>query len=129
MADNVHVRVRGFEELIRGNRELADKIQREATSEFGKVAAEVAGQVNVPVRTGRLASTVQGKQYARKAAVSMGGARAPYARYVEYGGRGFPAGRPGNYLAPVALDADAKLNEAGEAAANREIGAMSWPSP
>jgi hypothetical protein len=125
----VHVEVKGFAELIRGSRELAGKIQKAATTEFGKVAEDVARQVDVPVRTGALAASVKGKAYARKASVSMGGARVPYARFVEYGGRGHPHNRSGNYLRPTAMNAQGELVDAGTRAANEEIGAMSWPSP
>jgi hypothetical protein len=53
-----------------------------------------------------------------------------YAGWIEFGGtRGRPYFPEGRYLFPTALEAEAEIVAAGEQAANKEIGAMRWPSP
>ena len=124
------VKLRGVRELAAGVRKLAGKIDRGSRDDFEKVASQVAMQVQatVPRRTGRLASSVQGRSTGTGASVSMGDG-VPYARYVEYGGRGHPHSSSGNYLYPAAMDAGPQLEEAGQEAAQSEIRSMSWPSP
>lgn len=129
MPDDVRVDVKGLDELAAGARKLAGNIQTGAADEFARVAGQIAGRVagSVPRRTGVLAASVTAQQTARGASVSMG-AGVPYARYVEYGGRGHPTSPQGNYLYPAVQDAGPLLQAAGEQAANDEIGRMSWPS-
>jgi hypothetical protein len=125
-----NVRIRGVGELAAGIRRLAGRIDRGSRDDFEKVANQVADQVSgsVPRRTGRLASSVQGRSTGTGASVSMGEG-VPYAQYVEYGGRGHPHSSQGNYLYPAAMDAGPQLEEAGQEAAQSEIRSMSWPSP
>jgi len=130
MAGPVDVRVRGIPELQAGMRTLSSRIGRRAPEEFAHVADNVAQNVrgDVPRRTGRLAASVSVDRNRDGASVSMG-AGVPYAQFVEFGGRGHPHSTQGNYLYPAAMDAGPRLQEAGEQAARREIGGMSWPSP
>ena len=130
MADDVRVEVRGVAELNAGMETLAGNISTAAPKAFQDVADQIAGDVagRVPRRTGALAGSVNARPVARGASVSMGDG-IPYAQYVEYGGRGHPRSASGNYLYPAAIDAGPRLQQAGEQAASREIGAMSWPSP
>jgi len=130
MAKGFDVRLRGTAELAAGTRKLAGHIADAAPGSFGRVADDVASQVSasVPRRTGLLASSVTGRQTSGGASVSMGQG-VPYARYVEYGGRGHPHSAQGNYLYPAAMDAGPRLQEAGESTARSEIARMTWPSP
>lgn len=130
MADNFSVRLRGTAELAAGTRKLAGNIDDAASSDFGRVADEIASQVSgsVPRRTGLLASSAVGEPSAGGASVSMGQG-VPYAQYVEYGGRGHPHSAQGNYLYPAAIDAGPRLQAAGEGTARSEIARMTWPSP
>jgi hypothetical protein len=126
----VRTRVRGVRELTAGVHKLAGKIAVGSRDDFQRVADQVAAQVRatVPKNTGLLASTVVGRSSGQGASVSMG-AGTRYAQYVEFGGRGHPKNSDGNYLYPAARAAGPLLEEAGEKAANQEIGNMSWPSP
>jgi Bacteriophage HK97-gp10, putative tail-component len=128
VTDGVSVEVRGLAELAQGSRILAGNIAEAAPHAFLGVADQVAGQVNVPRRTGRLAGSVEGRQEAGGASVGMGDG-VPYARFVEFGGRGHPHSPTGNYLYPAAIEAESLLVAAAERSANDEIGRMRWPSP
>jgi hypothetical protein len=128
MADSIEITVKGFAELATGTKILAGKIAKQTPVAFLGVADEVAGQVDVPVLTGRLAGSVRGRKRGDGALVEMGEG-IPYAQFVEYGGRGHPHSPQGNYLYPVAIEAEALLVAAGEEVAETEIGRMRWPTP
>ena len=49
------------------------------------IGMAVVNSANVPVRTGRLKSTLRAGRGKTKAVVRMGGRRAPYAGVIEYG--------------------------------------------
>lgn len=126
---NVKVEVRGFDELAAGTKTLARHIAEAAPDAFRGVAADVAGVVSssVPRRTGLLGGSVFSDVRGEAAVVGYG--EVPYARFVEFGGRGHPATPEGNYLYPSARDAIPLLVEAGTKAARDEIASMNWPSP
>lgn len=123
------VEVLGFSELASGTRKLAGLIQDAAERDFLDVASEVAAKVQsaLPRKTGRLAGTAEAHAQGGAAIVSMGEG-VPYARFVEYGGRGHPHSPQGNYLYPQAMDAEPALIAAGQKAAEHEIGGFTWPS-
>jgi phage gpG-like protein len=122
------VEVLGYAELAAGSKTLFRRIGEAAPDAFEEVADKVARDVDPPRRTGDLASSVKASREGDSALVSMGEG-VPYARFVEYGGRGHPHSALGNYLNPAALDAEPLVVAAGEEAAEDEIGGMSWPSP
>lgn len=121
------VEIKGVDELEAGIHDLAGGIAKKVPKAFEKVAAQAAPKVEVPRRTGRLAGSVKAAPAPAGASLSMG-AGVPYARFVEYGGRGFPHSAQGNYLYPAAHDAEPELVQAGERVAHDEIGAVNWPS-
>lgn len=130
MADDFHVEIRGVAEFNQGLDKLAANIEDAAPKELARVADRIADDVrgDVPKRTGALAGSVTSKQTARGATLSMGEG-VPYARFVEYGGRGFPRSAQGNYFGPAVEDAGPRVHDAGEKVARDEIGRMVWPSP
>ena len=131
MPDSARVEVHGFRELAAGSAVLYRKIDTSADTAFGVVAdhVAVAVRIRVPRRSGRLAGSVVATRDARGAEVGIGGG-VPYAGWIEFGGtRGRPYVPTGRYLYPTALAAEPVLVTAGELAAQREIGAMHWPTP
>jgi X-X-X-Leu-X-X-Gly heptad repeat protein len=125
---DLSVEVHGIEELAAGTKQLADNIEQAADDAFGRVTDQTAGRVrgSVPRLTGQLAASVTSGH--NPASVSMGDG-VPYARFVEYGGRGHPHSPEGNYLYPAAMAARPLIEQAGEQAAETEIGQMRWPTP
>lgn len=130
MADDVRVEVRGYAELAAGTVELASHIEDASRDAFATVADHAAGVTRGRLhhRTGRTAASVQVERRNDGASVSMGDG-VPYAQYEEYGGRGFPHSATGNFLYPSAMSVEPLLAATAERTAEREIGAMSWPSP
>lgn len=130
MADELTVEVRGFDELAAGTAKLARNIQQASSTAFAEVAERVAEQVaaRVPRLTGTLAQSVEGGPRPDGGIVEMGDG-VPYARFVEFGGRGHPHSTTGNYLYPTAIAAGELLERAAVEVANDEIGEMHWPSP
>jgi hypothetical protein len=125
------VQVLGYDELARGSRQLADKIEEAAPAAFHGVAEQVAAQVAgaVPHRSGALAGDVQAVQTGDGAAVGYAGG-VPYAGWIDFGGgRGRPYVPAGRYLFPIANDAADLVADAALKVAEHEIGGMHWPTP
>lgn len=80
----VTVRVDGARRLRRDLRAVAGDLE-DLKAANGKVAAIVAGAVDAPVKSGRLAASVRGNRAAGRATVSAGGASLPYAGPIHYG--------------------------------------------
>lgn len=84
------VKVEGLKELRRSLRQVSGPEAGKAIQRANKAAAEVvaaAARQRVPVRTGRARSTVRATATQSVASVKFGGARAPYAPWLDYGGR------------------------------------------
>jgi HK97 gp10 family phage protein len=88
------VEVVGLANLTRtmraAGRDLTDL--KRANERAGSIVA-ARGRADAPRATGRLAASVRPGKAARKAVVRAGGARVPYAAFVEYGTSKMP-GRP-----------------------------------
>ena len=82
--DGTVVRVEGLSKLNRGLRKAGVDVQR-MNDVMHAIGQAVVDSANVPVRTGRLKSTLRAGKGRTKAVVRMGGARAPYAGVIEYG--------------------------------------------
>ena len=83
------VSVEGLDELRKGLRK-ADKETAKAVSQAGKKAAEIvaeAARPRVPVRTGRARASLRAAVVNGGGAVKFGGAKVPYAAWLDYGGR------------------------------------------
>jgi HK97 gp10 family phage protein len=96
------VKVTGLSNLTRtmraAGRDLDDL--KAANERVGLIVSSRA-RADAPRQSGKLASTVRGARATRKAVVRAGGAKAPYARYVEFGTRKMRA-RP--YLRKAAVE-------------------------
>lgn len=91
------VSVEGLREVTRGL-EAAGVDVDELKDVMGSIAAEAAGVMAnfIPLGpTGRLRASVRGNRAKGKAVVTVGGARVPYARVIQYGWprRGIEAAR------------------------------------
>lgn len=131
MADGVRVEVRGIAELVAGSTELAGNIAKGAGDVFLGVADQAATRTRGRLHqdTGATAASVYAERSGEGALVRMGDG-VPYAQFEEYGGRGWPHTDTGNFLYPSAYDeARPLLVVSAERDAERQIGAMSWPSP
>lgn len=82
--DGTVVRVEGLSKLNRGLRKSGADVQR-MNDLMHAIGLAVVQAANVPIKTGRLKSTLRAGKGRTKAVVRMGGARAPYAGVIEYG--------------------------------------------
>lgn len=82
--DGTVVRVEGLSKLNRELRKAGVDVQR-MNEVMHAIGQAVVNAANVPVKTGRLKSTLRAGKGRTKAVVRMGGARAPYAGVIEYG--------------------------------------------
>lgn len=104
------VQIQGLREFSRRVRSADADLSKELRTGLKEIASVVANTAKqkVPTRSGRLASSVRATSTARVGKVSMGGARVPYAGFIEFGGsvgRGKSVKRPfkkdGRYLRPA----------------------------
>lgn len=88
MADQT-IQVKGIRDLQRALRD----IDRDLAKQLGEGLAEVADIVAktarplVPVKTGRAASSMKVRKTQRAASLAVGGTKAPYFQWLEWGGR------------------------------------------
>jgi hypothetical protein len=80
------VHVAGLRELTRGLEKAGVEVE-ELKDVMGGIATEAARVMQgfVPTRSGRLRDSVRGNRAKGKALVTIGGARVPYARPIQYG--------------------------------------------
>ena len=123
------VEVEGVEELARGTRKIADKIEDEAAPRaFLGVAERVASSTRgrVPRVSGTLAGSVLADRAEKGATAGIGGG-VPYAGWIEFGGtRNRPYVPGGRYLFPAAEGSEGEVETAGLDAAKDTIRGHRW---
>jgi hypothetical protein len=115
------IRVEGLRDLNRALRQFGDERLPKQVKAAARDAADIVAREasrRVPHRSGRLAASIRAGGQARGAVVRAGGARVPYAGWIEFGGthrvrgRG-RASRPyvagGRYIRPSARDKEKQV--------------------
>ncbi len=118
----VKVKVRGLAELQAALPRFANRVDQQMT-QTERWAADQAAQKarsNVPRRTGYLAASTSASGHT----ASMD---APYATFVEFGGRGHPHTSSGNVLGPAAEETEPVYQQRAELDTNNVIRGFSWP--
>lgn len=104
------VEIQGLREFSRKLRMADAELSKEMRLGLKEIASTVADEAKamVPRRSGRLAASIRPTSTPKVAKVSMGGARVPYAGFIEFGGavgRNKSVKRPfvkdGRYLRPA----------------------------
>jgi hypothetical protein len=89
--------IREFQKALRGVDAGMPKLIRALFNEAGGLIVNYA-QSHIEVRSGRARSSIKARSGQRTADVVIGGSRAPYTPWIDFGGegkrRGRPAGRP-----------------------------------
>lgn len=82
------VQVEGLNKFARSMRKVDATFPARMRAGLNLAAAEVAAEARsrVPKKSGTLAGTIRPSSTTRQARVSMGGKRAPYAGFIEFGG-------------------------------------------
>jgi hypothetical protein len=128
------VEFRGVKEFVAGLKAIDADLPKEMRSEFLGVATKIAGEVAAVFphgATGRASGSVKPRAGAKAAGIAIGGAAAPYAPWLDYGGtvgRGHKVGvggsgsvtRPfikgGRYLYPTIIASHDEIEKAAAAA-------------
>jgi len=108
-------------DIARWSAGLGDDVQPAFADHAGRVVDRTKS--SLPRRTGRLAGSVAVRQAAQAAAAVMA---APYARFVEYGGRGFPHSAIGNYLGAASKGLEPQLANTAATAAEKSAASYRW---
>jgi hypothetical protein len=82
-----------FQRAVRGMDAGAQTMVKKILTEATGVVIDYA-RPRMPNRTGAARASLKAKQNARTADVSIGGARAPYVPWLDFGGQGRRPGRP-----------------------------------
>jgi hypothetical protein len=90
------VKVEGLDEFRRALDTMHSGLPKTVQTALGEVLGEVVdyARPRMPKRSGRAAASLKAKASAKTASVTMGGASAPYAPWLDFGGEGKRKGRP-----------------------------------
>ncbi len=110
MSENA-IRVEGLREFQRALRSMDNDLPKQIRVILNDATGIVVAyaQPRIPRKTGRAAASVKARSSQREARVAVGGNRAPYYPWLDFGGQGRVAGRPaprpfireGRYLYPA----------------------------
>jgi hypothetical protein len=87
--------IREFQKALRDMDAAFPKQLRLIFNEAGGIIVNYA-QAHIEVKSGRAKASIKARSTQRAGQVSIGGARAPYVPWLDFGGEGRVKGRPGN---------------------------------
>ena len=89
MSVETSVKISGLRELARAFKQIDADLPKELRDEFRKVGEHVAGvaRTKTPTLTGRAAGSIKVRASTRGVSLAVGGTRAPYFQWLDYGGR------------------------------------------
>lgn len=96
MSGSARVRVTGAEEIQRAMQEAGSglpKMQRDALKDVLGEVVDYA-RPRMPTRTGRARASLKARAGEKGGTVTLGGAKAPWAPWLDFGGQGKRPGRP-----------------------------------
>lgn len=118
LVDDAKVEVRGIVELRKALRDIDKDLAKELGAGLAEAARIVADEAraHVPVRTGRAAASIKVRKQQTGAALAVGGAKAGYYPWLDFGGkvgRRHSVRRPvipgGRYIYPALRRKDAEV--------------------
>jgi len=113
MPNDATLKVDGIRDLQKALRQIDRAMAKELAAGLAEAADIVAGAARrkVPVRTGRAAASIKTRKSQRTAALAVGGNKAPYYGWLDFGGhvgRAKSVKRPflrtGRYIYPTLAD-------------------------
>jgi Bacteriophage HK97-gp10, putative tail-component len=116
--DDVGVKVHGIADLQRALRDVDRDLPKELAAGLAEAAEIVASAAapKVPRRTGAAAASIKVKKQQRAASLAVGGAKAEYTPWLDFGGRvgrGKSVSRPfireGRYVYPTLREKDKEV--------------------
>lgn len=121
MADSAAIRVQGLSEFQRGLKKLDSDAPKALRIGLNTAATILVTHVQpkVPRRTGRARASFKARSTRTSARVGMGGNKAPYTPWLDFGGRTGRGGsvqrpffREGRYLFPTLREVSPEIEEA-----------------
>jgi hypothetical protein len=90
------IRIEGLKEFQRSLREMDRDLPKQMRLVFNEATSLVIdwARPRVPSRTGRARASIKAKSGQREARAAIGGRKAPYMPWLDFGGEGRVAGRP-----------------------------------
>jgi hypothetical protein len=86
--------LREFQRSLKQAETGVPKMLRVVFNEATGIVIDYA-QAHIDVKTGRARASLKARSSQRTAAIALGGRRAPYAAWLDFGGEGRVSGRPG----------------------------------
>jgi hypothetical protein len=92
----MRIEVTGLREFQKQLRSMDANLPKQLRVALNQAADEVIGyaEARFPRRTGAAAASLKARSSQREARVALGGRRAPYAPWLDFGGEGRVKGRP-----------------------------------
>ena len=119
MANDATIQVTGLKDLRKALRDVAKDAPKELSAGLAEASEIVASAARpkVPARTGRAAASIKVRKQSTGAALAVGGARAGYFPWLDFGGRTGkhksvrrPFLREGRYIYPTLRDKRPDVN-------------------
>jgi hypothetical protein len=92
-----HITIAGIKEFQRALRDMDAELPKQLRLVFNEATGLVVDWAvpRIPRKTGRAAGSVKARSSQREARVAIGGRKAPYMPWLDFGGEGKRPGRPG----------------------------------
>lgn len=94
--DGIKIEIKGIRDLQRALKSADANLPKQLRVALNEASNEVIdyATAHMPSRTGRARASLKARSSQREARVGMGGKRAPYAPWLDFGGEGKVRGRP-----------------------------------
>lgn len=113
MVDDMKVRVENLAQISRALRRVDSEAPKQLRITLNETSDLLISKVRpeIPARSGAARSTLKARSTRTSARIALGGKKAPYTPWLDFGGQGRIAGRPaprpfiteGRYLYPTAV--------------------------
>lgn len=97
MTDRAKIKIEGLREFQKSLRQMGADLPKQIRTVFNAAAGIIVdyAQAHIEVKSGRARASVKARSSQRLAQVAIGGSRAPYVPWLDFGGEGRVRGRPG----------------------------------
>jgi hypothetical protein len=126
---DINVQIEGADAAVADVADFAARLPRTLEPVTRTAAQRIASRAraSAPVRSGRLAGSIDVGRDPQGATVTMGGGGIPYARWIEYGGsRGRPYVAQGRYLGAAVATEETAVGQDIQNGLSDAIGRYPW---
>ena len=96
MSSGAYIEIAGIKEFQKSLRQMDADLPKQIRLVLNEATGIVVGyaQAHIEVRSGRAKASLKARSSQREATVALGGSRAPWAPWLDFGGQGRKPGRP-----------------------------------